>query len=156
MLDLELTLEHEQAIRAHAQRAFPHECCGFLLGRDEAATRRVAAIAAAENERTAAERHNRFSITPDVYLRAEREARRRRLDVIGFYHSHPDAPARPSDYDLEHAWPVYSYLIVSVRGGVSAALTSWVLREDRSGFEPQVVRAQDPFPPPHPEPPRCP
>jgi proteasome lid subunit RPN8/RPN11 len=81
------------------------------------------------------ERRRRFLIGPDEYRRAERHASDTGLEIVGFYHSHPDHPARPSQYDLDHAWPFFSYVIVSVREGVSGDMTSWRLREDRSAFD---------------------
>jgi len=102
--------------------------------------RRVLATMPAVNERGEEEQHNRFTITPYAAFQAEKEARRRELDIVGFYHSHPDAPARPSDYDLEHAtWPHYSYLIVSVAGGRPDEMTSWVLADDRSAFHQETI-----------------
>jgi len=80
-------------------------------------------------------------LDPDVYeltqLEAERQARAEGLDVLGIVHSHPDHPAEPSSFDLEHAWPYYSYMIVSVSGGAAADQRSWRLRDDRSGFDPE-------------------
>ena len=77
----------------------------------------------------------RFLVTPKDYREAERRAGEVGGELLGFYHSHPDHPARPSQYDLDHAWPFFSYVIVSVREGVSGDMTSWRLREDRSGFD---------------------
>lgn len=132
------------AIRDHAQREYPHECCGALLGRVEPAAagagevRVVVALRAAENRREAEAAPRRFLITPDDYRAIEREARERALAVLGFYHSHPDHPARPSDYDREHALPWYSYVIISVRegraGDTPADLTSWILGDERHAF----------------------
>jgi proteasome lid subunit RPN8/RPN11 len=85
---------------------------------------------------------NRFSITPEDFRAAERAAAERGLDLLGWYHSHPDHPARPSEFDREHAWPWYSYVIVSVDGGVPKDLTSWQLEDDRSKFQPEVVEAE--------------
>jgi proteasome lid subunit RPN8/RPN11 len=82
---------------------------------------------------------NRFLIHPLEQLRVEKDARARGLDVLGYYHSHPDHPARPSNYDREHAWPWYSYVIISVERGSPRDLTSWVLAEDRSAFAPEHV-----------------
>ncbi len=82
---------------------------------------------------------NRFLIDPLDQLRVEKEARKRGLDVLGYYHSHPDHPARPSNYDRDHAWPWYSYVIIAVEKGTPKELTSWVLVEDRSAFDPEVV-----------------
>ena len=111
-----------------------------MLGRfaDDAA--QVHIVLPAENIRGGEEQHNRFTISPRDFMRAEKAARAQGLDIVGFYHSHPDHPARPSAYDLEHAWPVYSYAIVSVLAGRDDLLTSWVLKEDRSAFDEQPVR----------------
>lgn len=130
-------------IRAHAERDYPHECCGALLGREAAedgnAVKAVAALRAADNRREADAAPRRFLISADDYRRIERDARDASLDVLGFYHSHPDHPAAPSDYDREHALPGYSYVIVSVRGGRAAEITSWVLDDDRSAFGPEPM-----------------
>jgi proteasome lid subunit RPN8/RPN11 len=138
---LELHPDHEREIREHGQRAFPDECCGFLIGRDRDDVRRIDVILAATNDRNSGERHHRFTIPPEAFVSATREARRLDLDVLGFYHSHPNAPARPSQYDLEHAWPVYSYLIVSVRDRRADDMTCWVMRNDRTRFDEQTVTA---------------
>ncbi|MDH3583045.1 MAG: M67 family metallopeptidase [Phycisphaerae bacterium] len=139
MLELCLSHDHERHIRDHGCRAFPHECCGFLLGRDEAGRRRIDRVLSATNDRGEEEQHNRFTITPEAFMKADRAAREADLEILGFYHSHPDAPARPSEYDREHAWPVYSYVIVSVRDKVDQELTSWILADDRSTFHAQPV-----------------
>jgi proteasome lid subunit RPN8/RPN11 len=94
----------------------------------------VLRVVAAENER-ADSPANRFLIPADRVRRIEADARTLGLDLVGFYHSHPDHPARPSEFDREHAWPWYSYVILEVRGGRDAALRAWRLAEDRSGFE---------------------
>lgn len=137
MLRIKLQSDHDLVIRAHARRAFPHECCGFLLGRDVEDVRKIVKILSAVNSRGEEELHHRFTITPDAFMHADKTARSERLDILGFYHSHPNAPARPSPYDLDHAWPVYSYIIVSVQDGEPAEMTSWILRDDRSGFDEQ-------------------
>ena len=77
----------------------------------------------------------RFLVRPSDYRTAEQEASRRGLELIGFYHSHPDHPARPSQYHFDHAWPFFSYVIVSIMNGSAAAMTSWRLRDDRSAFD---------------------
>lgn len=119
-----------EAIEAHGREAFPHECCGALVGRDG----RVDATFALPNTTDEGPRR-RFLVRPADYQAAERGATACGLDLVGFYHSHPDHPARPSEYDLDHAWPVFSYVIVSVMGGEPAAMTSWRLRDDRSAFD---------------------
>lgn len=132
---LELSRAQRDEIAGHAEREYPHECCGLLLGRAlEDGRKVVAEIFPVSNAREAAARHNRSLITPEEYLRGERYARARRLDVVGNYHSHPDHPATPSQFDLEHAWPTWSYIIVSVREGEARELRSWELLADRSRF----------------------
>ena len=139
MIRIELQFDQVEAIREHGRRAYPHECCGFLLGRDGDGARRTISVAEASNVREADQLHNRFAISPESFLSADKAARAGGLDIVGFYHSHPNAPARPSPYDVEQAWPVYSYVIVSVMNGEPADLASWVLDEDRSNFNPQEI-----------------
>jgi proteasome lid subunit RPN8/RPN11 len=127
-----------EAIRAHAERSYPEECCGLLLGHDGPAGAAVAAIRPAENSRSD-RRENRFEILPETVLAVHREARQRGLAVIGTYHSHPDHPAAPSEFDREHAWPGLSYLIVSVRRGAAGEAKSWRLRDDRAVFDGEPV-----------------
>jgi proteasome lid subunit RPN8/RPN11 len=123
-------------IRAHGEAAYPEECCGVLIGREgkDGDSAVVTRIQAADNER-AESRHNRYVISPQALLRAQREARASGLDVVGYYHSHPDHPARPSEFDREHAWPGTSYVIVSVEKGRAVDCRSWRLRDDRTAFE---------------------
>lgn len=124
-----------EAIRRHGERDYPNECCGLLLGAAPGgAARAVREAQALRNANTASPR-NRFDFDPAEHLEAQRAARGRGLEVIGFYHSHPDHPAQPSQYDLDHAaWPGYSYLIVSIRQGAAAEANSFELAEDRSRF----------------------
>jgi proteasome lid subunit RPN8/RPN11 len=118
------------AIRKHGSETYPHECCGALIGRDGVVT----ATFALPNTTEEGPRR-RFLVRPDDYREAEKQARDAGGDLLGFYHSHPDHPARPSQYDLDHAWPFFSYIIVSVRAGAPEDMTSWRLREDRSTFD---------------------
>lgn len=125
-------------IRRHGESDYPHECCGLLIGSFDAAGGKVAdEIFPISNAREEAAKRNRFLIDPADLMRGEKYARQRRRDVVGFYHSHPDHPAVPSAFDLEHAWPVYSYVIVSVRDGRAEDLFSYELRSDRSRFDPE-------------------
>jgi proteasome lid subunit RPN8/RPN11 len=127
-------------IRAAGEREYPNECCGVLLGQFRGDGLRVAlGLFPVENAREEQARHHRFVITPEDFMRAELEARRRALDVIGIYHSHPDHPAAPSDYDLEHALPSYAYVIVAVDTGEAAELTSWALSPDRIAFNKEEI-----------------
>ena len=118
------------AIRQHGAETYPDECCGALIGRDG----QVTATYALPNTTEEGPRR-RFLVRPDDYRQAETQAREAGGELLGFYHSHPDHPARPSQYDLDHAWPFFSYIIVSVRAGAPEDMTSWRLREDRSAFD---------------------
>lgn len=132
-----------ERIRAHGAEAYPHECCGALLGRDSQATdpnvmREVLALLPLVNRRDDSPR-NRFSVTAEDVLDADRAAQKQGFEVIGWYHSHPDHPARPSQYDQDHAWPWYSYVIVSVENGSPREMTSWRLNDDRHAFSPEGI-----------------
>jgi proteasome lid subunit RPN8/RPN11 len=138
MADTTLTISKELAdqIRAHGAETYPHECCGALLGKDE--PREIRGLFPMINRRDDSPR-NRFSVTPQDVIEAEKAARQRGLDVVGWYHSHPDHPARPSQYDRDHAWPWYSYIIVSVAEGKPQEMTSWRLLDDRPEFSPEAI-----------------
>ncbi len=125
-------------IRAYGARDYPHETCGAILGRDLESGREARALFPLVNRRHDSPR-NRFSVDAADVRAAEREASRRGLELIGWYHSHPDHPARPSEFDREHAWPWYSYIIVSVHSGQPRDLTSWRLAEDRSHYLPEEI-----------------
>ena len=122
-----------EEIHKHGSRDYPHECCGALLGREEGADRNVLGIVPLENRRNDSP-NNRFSIKPEDVIRAEKEARAKSWDLIGWYHSHPDSPARPSEYDREHAWPWYSYIIFQVEKAEPREMRSWRLDDSRSAF----------------------
>ena len=156
---LKLTSEHLEAIRQHAARDYPSECCGILFGKSDNGSKEVIEVVPMSNARHDPARaqevlpleqpgreseRNRFLIDPLEQLKVEKDARARGLDVLGYYHSHPDHPARPSDYDREHAWPWYSYVIVSVDRGKPNALASWVLAEDRSRFAEESIEILQP------------
>lgn len=133
-----------EEIRRHAEAEYPHECCGLLIGRieDEGKTRVVAETYPVKNSWKASPQHDRMLIAPLDYARAEREADKRGLGVVGDYHSHPDHPAVPSEFDLEHSpWPTMSYIVVSICEGRAAELRSWEIAEDRSRFnEEEIVK----------------
>ena len=120
----------DAAIRQHGEETYPHECCGALVGRDGAVT----AVVALPNTTDEGPRR-RFMVRPSDYQLAERRATELGGELLGFYHSHPDHPARPSQYDLDHAWPTFAYIIVSVADGSASDMTVWYLQEDRSRFE---------------------
>jgi len=140
-----------EKIRAHGAETYPHECCGALLGRDSNAivendrgknaltpAREILQLYPLINRRDDSPR-NRFSVTAEDVLTAEKAAREQGLEVVGWYHSHPDHPARPSEYDRDHAWPWYSYVIVSVQNGAPQEMTSWRLNEDREEFSAEGI-----------------
>ena len=123
-----------EAIRAHGRRTYPHECCGALIGRGRDVTEAHAFPNTTEDGP-----RRRFLIGPRDYRHAEALARDGKA-LLGFYHSHPDHPARPSQYDLDHAWPSFSYVIVSVLAGEPGDMRSWRLREDRSQFDEESLQ----------------
>jgi len=146
VLEVGISAELAEKIREHGVETYPYECCGAMLGRDLgleenafsdkkslSVPREVLSLFPLVNRRDDSPR-NRFSVTAEDVRDAEKTARAQGLEVIGWYHSHPDHPARPSDYDRDHAWPWYSYIIVSVDTGVPQDMTSWRLKDDRSGF----------------------
>ncbi|HXX16188.1 MAG TPA: M67 family metallopeptidase [Candidatus Eremiobacteraceae bacterium] len=134
-----ISAELAEKIRLHGVETYPHECCGALLGRESTNThatarpREILDLFPLINRRDDSPR-NRFSITPRDVIEADRSAQARGLDVVGWYHSHPDHPAKPSEYDREHAWPWYSYIIVSVHERIPQDMTSWRLRDDRAAY----------------------
>lgn len=132
--------KHEDAIRRQGEAEYPHECCGLLIGRTEADNHKtVLELYPVSNAREEAAKHNRSLIPPGDYVRGERHARSLGLDIIGNYHSHPDHPAEPSQFDLDHAWPTWSYVIVSVGAGQARDLRSWQMRADRSRFDEEEI-----------------
>ena len=135
-MGLTLASDVDASIRAHGVATYPNECCGALLGRDGA----VSAVFALPNTTEEGPRR-RFLVRPEDYRAAERRADEVGRELLGFYHSHPDHPARPSQFDLDHAWPSFSYVIVSVRQGVSGDMTSWRLRDDRSNFDQEELKS---------------
>ena len=124
------------AIREHGQRCYPEECCGTILGTAGGQGERLITTLLPLENRNETSRRNRFLIEPEDIMQAEKRARGSGVELIGFYHSHPDCEAQPSLFDLEHAWPWYIYVILSVRQGRAGSLTCWQLSEDRSRFTP--------------------
>jgi proteasome lid subunit RPN8/RPN11 len=122
---------------------YPNECCGFMYGRDVSGRRVVERVEAVANSFEAGEQHHRFSINPRDLMRAEKAASAEGRAVIGFYHSHPDHPARPSETDRAAAWPYYSYVIVSVASREPIDMTSWLLDESSGTFVRQDLVEED-------------
>jgi proteasome lid subunit RPN8/RPN11 len=125
-----MTREVDAAIRTHGEETYPHECCGALVGRDD----QVTAVVKLANTTEEGPRR-RFLVRPSDYREAEKQAAALGGELLGFYHSHPDHPARPSQYDLDHAWPTFAYIIVAVAQGSAGLMTVWYLKEDRSSFD---------------------
>ena len=127
-------------MRRHGERDYPFECCGLMLGQFESNDRKIVVETyPISNAREEEAKRNRFLIRPEELLRGEKFARAKGLDVIGFYHSHPDEPAVPSKYDLDHAWPTYSYVVVSVKKGQAVDLRSWEMQPDRLRFNAEEI-----------------
>jgi proteasome lid subunit RPN8/RPN11 len=125
-------------IREHAKEAYPEECAGALVGMDVGEMKVVVDVWRAENVH-GEDRLRRFLIEPLQIKEFEERATERDMDLLGFYHSHPDHPAEPSEYDREHAWPYYSYVIASVSEGGVEGMRSWVLKDDRSSYEEEQI-----------------
>lgn len=131
---IQISPEIEQAICTHGESTYPHECCGYLIGRLQDEARRVEEARPAGNARDDSPA-NRYLITPEETRRTMLELQKSGQDILGFYHSHPDDFARPSQFDTDHAWPWYAYVIVSVRQGKAVEMRAWLLCEDRSAFD---------------------
>jgi proteasome lid subunit RPN8/RPN11 len=145
-------------MHAHLEAGYPHEACGILIGDIDVASGRktVKDVALVENRwaddaandlrgRSDDESlANRFLISPEDMARADRDAGKRGLDIIGFFHSHPDHPSRPSETDRAFAWPVIAFVIVSVRAGQATTTQSWVLRDDREAFDEEEIHVEAP------------
>lgn len=134
-----LTQEHIEQIEAHGEKTYPYECGGMLIGRFEDGKKTVVELLPMENAMAESEQHNRVLILPKDVLRAERFARAKKLDVVGYYHSHPDHVAVPSQFDLDHALPVWTYIIVSVENGQAVKLLAWEMENDRSKFNEEEI-----------------
>jgi proteasome lid subunit RPN8/RPN11 len=129
-----------RSIEAEGVRNYPNECCGILIGRDVENSRRIEEMRAVDNAFNVDRLRDRFLISPRAIYQAEKDLQNTGRTIVGFYHSHPDHPARPSDYDREHAWPFYSYVIVSIAGAQAVDMTSWVLDETSHTFRRQEIQ----------------
>jgi proteasome lid subunit RPN8/RPN11 len=141
---IELTAVQHDEIAVHAERDYPFECCGLMLGSFNGnGNKSIKELYPISNAREEEAKRNRFLIRPEELLRGQRYAESKELEIVGFYHSHPDHPAVPSGYDQDHAWPIYSYVIISVRSGEAQDLRSWELESDRSRFnEEEIVKGR--------------
>lgn len=145
----------EQQIRDHGARAYNEEACGVLIGSEDRTKGTqagqvvvdVVSVRSMENTKDQ-ERERRYVIDPLELMKLERELDTSAWDLVGIYHSHPDHPARPSQFDQDHAWPGLSYLILAVSEGSPGELTSWRLSEDRKTFHPEPIIKRDTTDPP--------
>ncbi|QOV89448.1 M67 family metallopeptidase [Humisphaera borealis] len=132
-------------IESEGEVGYPNEICGMIFGREvkDAAgnvRRLTEKLIVGKNVFEADEQYHRFSIDPREQMKAERAAEKEGLTLLGYYHSHPDHPARPSEYDREHAWEFYSYVIVAITKGKATDMTSWVLEGETKQFAKQEIR----------------
>jgi proteasome lid subunit RPN8/RPN11 len=130
--------EHIVQINMHGEKTYNEECCGALLGQVNGDSHNIVELIEFHNER-GENRERRYLITPEQYRKSEQTAADKNLELLGFYHSHPDHPSKPSQFDTDHALPWFLYMIVSVEKGKAKKLTSWKLKEDRSEFDEQKI-----------------
>ncbi|MHB8565865.1 MAG: M67 family metallopeptidase [Nitrososphaerales archaeon] len=138
MTDTRIVLEQYMldAMFSHARSTFPEECCGLMFGsfQEGISLKKVASSKRMENVFESKERFHRYTIDPKEFMAAEIEAQKRGEEVVGIYHSHPNAPAKPSLFDQNHAWPTLSYIVIEVREAKPVKAASWILKDDRSEF----------------------
>jgi proteasome lid subunit RPN8/RPN11 len=139
MITLLLPASMARQIESEGAAAYPNECCGIMYGRDTEKGRIVESLEPVANVFDETERYHRFSISSKQLMEAEKKAGKEGRLVLGFYHSHPDHPARPSEYDREHAWPFYSYVIVAIAKREAVDMTSWMLDEQTEVFNRQDI-----------------
>ena len=147
---IKVTRQQLEGIKQHGEETYPQECCGFLLGKNDGQANELHELYRAENEWQDGDkpkladgrqesRENRYLITPEQWKRADAYGRERGIGIIGYYHSHPDHPAQPSGFDLDHScWPGESYIIVSIQEGAAAALNSFT-KPDYTQFEQEEI-----------------
>ena len=130
-------------LRAHGEETYPHECCGVMLGKAADDAIQVSALRRAGNTRTDSA-HNRYNIAPQELVKIQRQGRGLGLDIVGFYHSHPDHPAQWSKTDFSEAhWPGCSYVITSIEQGKAVTTNSFLLSgtgEDNKKFEDEAIQ----------------
>ena len=133
MTTIHITKKIEKMFKSHGEVDYPHECCGFILGHFKKDESFGVEYVAADNVKEG-NKERRFLIDPQAYQKAEDEADNKGLSVISIVHSHPDHPHEPSDFDRDHAWPGFSYIIISVQKGTAVSYRSWQLNHDRKKF----------------------
>ncbi len=129
-------------IGKHGEKTYPEECCGIILGRNDGIGQVVEEIVELENEQ-GENRRRRFFVTPKQYMLAERIAAEKKMELLGFYHSHPDHPAAPSEFDRDHALPWFTYVIVAIANGEAKDTTAWLLSESREKFDKKELLVEE-------------
>ena len=138
-MKLEISQSLLNKVHTHGEGAYPEEGAGLLLGRSNGDTKVVETILELSNSREDTARHNRYLLTAEDMLNGEHEAMRLGLDIVGVFHSHPDHPNRPSEFDREWAMPWFSYIITSIQNGEAVGSRSWRLSEDRGTFNEESI-----------------
>ncbi len=136
-----ISKELVRRIEDHGKATYPEECCGILVGSNYGEARVISESAELDN-RQEGNRRRRFFVTPKQYLHAEHIASEKGLELLGFYHSHPDHPAIPSEFDREHALPWFTYIVLAVEKGESKVMTAWSLSETRNKFIEQALSVE--------------
>ena len=137
--ELKLSNKVLSQIQADGEKSYPEEGAGLMLGKDQGSVRAVQAILPVNNSREDEARHNRYLITAEDMMSAEMEAMRMGLDIVGIFHSHPDHPNRPSEFDREWALPWFSYVITSIENGKAVGSRSWRLADNRQSFFEEMI-----------------
>ncbi|RMF79243.1 MAG: M67 family peptidase [Chloroflexi bacterium] len=137
-----LSKQLQAQIFEQMEATFPNEGGGFLLGDKDGDTTTITDVIAIENVFESEEQYHRYAMTPQDWMRLEDEADSRGLTLLGYYHSHPNSPAIPSEYDREHALPNFVYIITSVQNGKAVDMRVWRLRKDRSQFDAGVLNVE--------------
>jgi proteasome lid subunit RPN8/RPN11 len=134
---LELSQIHE-----HIKEGFPEECCGLMIGKFEnnQKVKVVHYVRRAKNTFAEKEKYHRYTIDPREFITIETEAEQKGKEIVGIYHSHPNAAAMPSKFDLEHAWPTLSYLVIEIRNANPISNESFLLKQDRSEFVKETLQ----------------
>ncbi|MDT8317244.1 MAG: M67 family metallopeptidase [bacterium] len=130
--------DHLDHIETHGKEGFPNEVCGIILGVSKSGKKEALKLIRGTNLNSDRS-HDRYELDPKDLLKAERDARDSGMEIIGFYHSHPDHPDTPSEFDRERAWPDYSYIISSIMGGKEASTKSWLLNDESHIFEEEKI-----------------
>lgn len=142
MMELWIKPEVMSRIQQHGQDHYPEEGAGLLLGQLDQASRQVTDLIPLVNTFAEEQRSRRYLISPEAMIEAEVKADELGLDILGVFHSHPDHPAQPSEFDRTWAWPWFAYLITSVINGKATASRAWLLKDDRSGFDEILLQTE--------------